>query len=66
MVAHGSSGSAHAHQWQGPTSRGNRLARKLGKHLTLDRLDELLKEKRDACGEYDGREDEEDDEDTTT
>ena len=36
--------SAHSGAWQGPTSRANRLQRKLGEALSLDRLEALLKE----------------------
>lgn len=53
--------TAHSHHWKGPTSRGYRLTRKLGDRMTLDRLNELLDEKRDACGEYDGQGEEDDD-----
>ena len=38
------SNTAHSHQWQGATSRGNRLGRKLGKRLTLVELERLLAE----------------------
>ena len=38
------SNTAHSHQWQGATSRGNRLSRKLGKRLTLAELETLLAE----------------------
>lgn len=36
------SNTSHSHQWQGATSRGNRLSRKLGKRLTLVELEKLL------------------------
>ncbi len=38
------SNSAHSHQWSGPSSRGRRLTRKLGRTISLRRLERLLRE----------------------
>ena len=46
--------SAHSGAWQGPTSRANRLKRKLGDAVDLKRLEALLKGKK---GKEEGEED---------
>lgn len=41
-MSHGAHNSAHSANWKGPTSRGARLGRKLGRRLSLGRLAQLL------------------------
>ena len=45
-MSRGQHNSAHSNRWTGPSSRANRLARKLGRALSLKRLDRLLGKKK--------------------
>lgn len=45
-MSKGQHNSAHSHQWRGPSSRGNRLKSKLGRALSLKRLEQLLGKKK--------------------
>ena len=45
-MSRGQHNSAHSNRWTGPSSRANRLARKLGRTLTLKRLEQLLLKKK--------------------
>lgn len=49
--------SAHSGAWQGPTSRANRLRRKLGDAVDLKRLEALLRGETPEEGEEDGEKD---------
>lgn len=41
-MSKGQHNSAHSHQWKGASSRGGRLKSKLGKGISLKRLEQLL------------------------
>lgn len=50
-MSKGQHNSAHSHQWKGPGSRATRLVRKLGKGITIKRLEQLLgKKKKEGRG----------------
>ena len=41
-MSRGQHNSAHSSRWKGPSSRGNRLKSKLGRGISLKRLEQLL------------------------
>lgn len=45
-MSKGQHNSAHSHQWKGASSRGGRLKSKLGKGISLRRLEQLLAKKK--------------------
>lgn len=50
-MSKGQHNSAHSHQWRGLSSRGNRLKSKLGRGISLKRLEKLLgKRKKEGRG----------------
>ena len=44
-MSHNAHNSAHSSRWRGPTSRGRRLASKLGRAVSLKKLERLLRER---------------------
>lgn len=45
-MSKGQHNSAHSHRWLGPSSRANRLAGKLGRAISIKRLERLLGKKK--------------------
>ncbi len=49
-MSKGQHNSAHSHKWRGASSRANRLARKIGRAISLKRLEQLLAKKKGGRG----------------